>query len=260
MSFPLDSRGFFYWHLESDAPPILGQVRFRTTRSPDPATFSTGRDLQLPNGRVWHISLFEIARRPRYSCLRAQLLSEDLVTEQMLDTALQISASYGAGLHHPGAGSLLIWKFGQRFLVNLPNMGVSLWVIGSSAVERLLLPSLSSVCVRESGSSEACYVLSERQALVQFERSTLPEHKGTRTVVLRILKVITKSEGSDDASWMPEPQDDSLDMTEIHEHCWSWNVDQPSRGVPLGASAKALRILFDNAALQEREDGRGAES
>ena len=28
-------------------------------------------------------------------------------------------------------------------------------------------------------------------ALVRFERSTLPEHKGTRTVVLRFLKMIT---------------------------------------------------------------------
>ena len=28
-------------------------------------------------------------------------------------------------------------------------------------------------------------------ALVRFERSTLPEHKGTRTVVLRFLKIIT---------------------------------------------------------------------
>ena len=28
-------------------------------------------------------------------------------------------------------------------------------------------------------------------ALAQFERSTLPEHKGTRTVVLRLLKIIS---------------------------------------------------------------------
>ena len=28
-------------------------------------------------------------------------------------------------------------------------------------------------------------------ALARFERSTLPEHEGTRTVVLRILKIIT---------------------------------------------------------------------
>ena len=28
-------------------------------------------------------------------------------------------------------------------------------------------------------------------ALVRFERSTLPDHKGTRTVVLRFLKIIT---------------------------------------------------------------------
>src|ERR1700734_2418555 len=31
----------------------------------------------------------------------------------------------------------------------------------------------------------------EGSALVRFERSTLPDHKGTRTLVLRFLKIIT---------------------------------------------------------------------
>ena len=32
------------------------------------------------------------------------------------------------------------------------------------------------------------------RSLVRFERSTLPDHKGTRTVVLRFLKIITPVE------------------------------------------------------------------
>ncbi|TFK49316.1 hypothetical protein OE88DRAFT_410255 [Heliocybe sulcata] len=271
--FPPDCQGFFYWHHDPDAPPVSGQVRFRTTTSSDPATFPSGRDLQLPDGQAWNIALFDIALRAKYAGLRAHLLSQSLVTAEVLDIALNISARNGKRIYHPATGSLLLWKFGQRFLVDLPSLQETIWVIGSSAGERLRLPSLSSVCVRESETTEICYVLSEGsglhtsqqtgkrdflegvdhtpftgRALVQFERSTLPEHKGTRTVVLRILRVMTKPDSSDEASWMPEPQEDSLDMTEIHQHSWSWNVDQPQYSRSLGPLAKALRILFDNEA------------
>ncbi|TFK46224.1 hypothetical protein OE88DRAFT_1739672 [Heliocybe sulcata] len=230
--FPSNSQGFLYWHLDPGAPPVSGQVRFRTTTSSNPATFPIGRDLQLPDGRMWHISLFDIARRAKYSGLRAHLLSENLVTVNVLNTAQTISARTGKKTYHPATGSLLIWTFGQSFLVDLTSNVSSLWVIGHSAGERLVLPSLSSVCVRETDRTEICYVLSENRdprgsrqtakydflngvdytplagrALVQFERSTLPEHEGTRTVVLRVLKVMTNSDGSEDASWMLAPQE-----------------------------------------------------
>ncbi|TFK52205.1 hypothetical protein OE88DRAFT_1627945 [Heliocybe sulcata] len=256
-SFPPDSHGFFYWHLEPDAPPLSGQVRFRTTTSSDPATFPSGCDLQLPDGGTWNISLFEIARRSQYSVLRAHLLSEKLVTAKVLDTALTISAQRGASIIHPGAGSLLIWKFGQIFPVDLGHVAVSFWVIGNSAGERLHLQRLFSVGVRESGGTRIVnYMPFTGQALVQFERSTLPEHKGTRTVVLRIVKVIalTKPEASEDVSERPEPQEGGLVMTRTVGRQWtpwSLDVDQPlpGSGSP-GPSAKALTILFDNEALQ----------
>ncbi|TFK45336.1 hypothetical protein OE88DRAFT_1740383 [Heliocybe sulcata] len=281
--FPPNTRGFFYWHLEPDAPPLAGQLRFRTTTSSDPDTFPTGRDLQLPDGRIWCISLFDIARISQYSGLRVHLVSEELVTAEVLDTGLHVSASSGARICHPSTESLLIWKFGQRFLVDLPSACMACWIIGSSAAGRLRLPPLSSVCVRESESTGMCYVMSESpgsrispqtgthdflkgvdrrpftgQALVQLERSTLPEHKGTRTVVLRILKVMTKSDGCYDASWTPESQENGLDMTGIHQHAWSVNVDRPPRKGSLGSLAKALSILFDNEALQGRQDRQRA--
>ncbi|TFK46230.1 hypothetical protein OE88DRAFT_1812065 [Heliocybe sulcata] len=284
--FPSGSQGFLYWHLEPDAPPVSGQVRFRTTRSSDPATFPRGRDLRLPNGRTWNVSPFDIACRAKYSGIRAHLLSEKLVTTNVLDTALNMSTSSREKMYRPDSGSLIIWKFGQRFFVDLPNTVAALWIIGNSTVERLTLPSLFAVLVRDSETAGICYVLSQKfksrvsrqtgrhdflsgvdytpfagRALVQFERSTLPEHKGTRTVVLRILKVMTKSDGSDDASWTPEPQEDGLDMTGMQEHCSSVDVDKPQPGSGLlPSSAKALRILFDNEALQESKDGRGAKS
>ncbi|TFK52253.1 hypothetical protein OE88DRAFT_1734277 [Heliocybe sulcata] len=254
--FPPDSHGFLYWHLEPDAPSVSGQVRFRTTTSSDPATFPSGRDLQLPDGRTWNISLFEIARGSIYSALRAHLLFEKLVTAKVLDTALNISVPYRASIAHPITGSLLIWKFGQTFPVDLGHLAVSVWVIGSSAGERLRLQRLFSIQVRESGSTRMIdYMPFIGRALVQFERSTLPEHKGTRTVVLRIVKIIelTKPGGSENASGMPEPQEAGLVMTRRRQGSWvPWSVDVDRPRRRSGSSAKALRILFDNEPGQAR--------
>ncbi|TFK45328.1 hypothetical protein OE88DRAFT_1221799 [Heliocybe sulcata] len=284
--FPSDSQGFFYWHLHHDGPPVTGQVRFRTTASSDPASFPTGRDLHLPDGRTWHISLFDIARRTKYSALRAHLLSEKLITAEVLNTATNISTTDGARIVRPDARSLFIWKFGQRFVIDLPSVNMSVWIIGGSAGGRVLLPSLFPICVRESENTGICYVLSESpnlrisrqtrkhdflkavnytsftgQAVVQFERSTLPEHKGTRTVVLRIVRVMPKLDGCDDAYWTPESQEEGLDMIGIQEHCSSVDVDQPQPGSGLfPSSAKALSILFDNEALQERRAHPSVES
>ncbi|TFK46193.1 hypothetical protein OE88DRAFT_1739652 [Heliocybe sulcata] len=255
--FPPDAQGFLYWHLDPDAPPLSGQVRFRITTSSDPAIFPNGRDLQLPDGRTWNISLFDIARLSRYSGLRAYLISEKLVTAKVLYAALTISASHGKQILHPATGSVLIWKFGQTFLVDLQSPALMLWIIGSLAGERLRLQNLLSVKVRESrttGTFKSIYCRPYAgRALVQFERSTLPEHKGARTVVVRIVKLIdlTKTEGFD-ASGMAEPKEGSLAMTRrVRRHWapWSVDVDRPQRGSEAtGPLARALAILFDNEA------------
>ncbi|TFK52156.1 hypothetical protein OE88DRAFT_1657249 [Heliocybe sulcata] len=151
--FPPDSHGFLYWHLAPDAPPVSGQVRFRITKSSHPATFPSGRNLQLPDGRTWYISLFEIARASQYSGLRALLLSEELVTANVLDAALNISAPHRGRIIHPTTCSLLIWKLGQSFSVNLQSLEVCFWVIGSSGAEQGRLARPFSVQVRETGST-----------------------------------------------------------------------------------------------------------
>ncbi|TFK46205.1 hypothetical protein OE88DRAFT_1739661 [Heliocybe sulcata] len=240
--FPLDTQGFLYWHLDPDAPLLSGQVRFRTTPSADPAIFPNGRDLQLPDGGTWNISLFDIARRSRYSGFRAYLISEKLVTAKVLYTALSISAPFGErqSIQPPAA-----FSFGR-----------------SSAGEMLSFLSLFSVRIQQSGSTGIAQKIYYRpftgRALVQFERSALPEHKGTRTVVLRIVKLIdlTRSEGSD-ASGMPEPKEGGLVMAHTkggHSwRVWSFDVDGPQSGSGLQrSSSRALAILFDNEARQSR--------
>ncbi|TFK46191.1 hypothetical protein OE88DRAFT_1668051 [Heliocybe sulcata] len=151
--FPPDAQGFLYWHLDPDAPLLSGQVRFRITTHSDPATFASGRDLQRPDGGTWNISLFDIARRSRYSGLRAHFICENLVTAKVLYTALNITGREGARRIHPATGSLLIWSFGQRFLVDLQSGDMEPWIIGSLAGERLRLQNLFSVRASEWGST-----------------------------------------------------------------------------------------------------------
>ncbi|TFK46188.1 hypothetical protein OE88DRAFT_1041570 [Heliocybe sulcata] len=256
--FPPDSQGFLYWNIDPDAPCLSGQLRFRTTSSSDPATFPSGRDLQLPDGRTWNISLFEIARGSKYSGLCAHLFSEKLVTAQALNTALNIS---NRNREKIAADSLLICKFGQGFPVDFRSAILSVWIIGSSEAEVLHLRGLFSVQDRESGSNgtgkTVIHMPYAGRAVIQLERSTLPEHYGTRTVVLRIVEVIqlTKSEGSDDTSGMPEPKEGGLIMTRTRGshrwRPWSVDVDVLLRGSEsVGSSANALAILFNNDAMQ----------
>ncbi|TFK52135.1 hypothetical protein OE88DRAFT_1657199 [Heliocybe sulcata] len=149
LPFPSNAQGFLYWH--AAAPALASQVRFRVTNSSDPATFSDGQDLQLPDCRPWNISVFDIASNSRYSGLRAHVLSEELVTRNILDISLSISTRAGARVLRPRAKSLLIWKFGQSFLVDFRSSGVCAWVIGSSRGEVFQLQRLFSVWASESG-------------------------------------------------------------------------------------------------------------
>jgi hypothetical protein len=86
------------------------------------------------------------------------------------------------------------------------------------------------------------------RALAQFERSTLPEHKDTRTVVLRILKLITPVN-----CVIPEydghvcsPKEGELFQRYTGNvkrklRVWSLNIDKPSVKVV----RRGLQLLWD---------------
>ena len=82
-------------------------------------------------------------------------------------------------------------------------------------------------------------------ALARFERSTLPEHNGTRTVVLSFLKIITpvKSVIPNYDGYIVAPQEG-----ELHRRCkwkrerlWSANIDDPKFEGPFNC---CLRLLW----------------
>ncbi|TFK52877.1 hypothetical protein OE88DRAFT_1313113 [Heliocybe sulcata] len=261
LPFPPDTQGFLYFHLDADAPALAGQVRFRITTSSDPATFPEGRDLQLPDGRPWNIPVFQVARWSKYAAFRAVLLSDNLVTEKLLDPALSISTSHGKKPLHPNSDSVFAWKFGQTFPVELESTYIVVWLMGSSGWKRLRFRTPFSL-LQQRGTKKVLYAPFIGTALVHFEHSTLPEHEGTRTVVLRISKIVqlTKSENADDPEEVPEPREGGLVMMRRTRGVWvpwSIDVDRPRREYHTEV-CQALATLFSREKVIAGQHGHAA--
>lgn len=91
--FPKSTRGFFYYHRPTGTTPTAGHIRFRITQSADPASWSSGRDLYLPNGYVWKKQLMTIiGTHPKLSALRTLLLADKLISPELVAKCEQIVA------------------------------------------------------------------------------------------------------------------------------------------------------------------------
>ena len=84
-------------------------------------------------------------------------------------------------------------------------------------------------------------------ALARFERSTLPEHKGTRTIVLRFLKIITPVKCIMPLydGYIRWPKEGELFLREPYpvrsnSQVWSVNIDK-SKGLML----RGLQLLWN---------------
>jgi hypothetical protein len=87
--------------------------------------------------------------------------------------------------------------------------------------------------------------------MARFERSTLPDHEGTRTVVLRFFKIITpvKCVAPNYDGYISEPKEGELfrrwrwKQSLDHDQpvpVWSLNIDKSN-----GRMSKGLRLLWD---------------
>ena len=85
-------------------------------------------------------------------------------------------------------------------------------------------------------------------ALAQFERSTLPAHEGTRTVVLRFIKIITPVECMIPSydGYIVQPKEGELHR-KSHRHAATkkddvvWSVDIDKKG----AMMRGFQLLWD---------------
>ena len=83
--YPPNTKAFLYYFTPPERPRIAGELRLRVASSDDPASFESGSDLLLPNGRPWSRPLYCLSNYylPLYKKLR-----EDQLVPDDLDTAL----------------------------------------------------------------------------------------------------------------------------------------------------------------------------
>jgi hypothetical protein len=196
LSYPPNTKAFLYYYTLPEIPRIGGELRFRVASSDDPASFESGSDLMKPNGQVWSRPLFVLSKAyiPLYEKLREELFVPDDL-DAVLSTFPHTFGQYRQ--------SQCLYTLNDTFIVNFSASKQAVAVITEQGMEKLRLRGLFSEKIHgrpytgESPSpslhSPRLMILNEfvGSALVRFERSTFPDHIGTRTVVLRFLKIIT---------------------------------------------------------------------
>jgi hypothetical protein len=77
IAFPCDTQGFLYYHPGPLRAPIAGELRFRRTTGPDPASFHEGHDLRHPITTLpWNVPLPALMKAASYAPLVELLFNE----------------------------------------------------------------------------------------------------------------------------------------------------------------------------------------
>ncbi|KAJ7907546.1 hypothetical protein B0H13DRAFT_1715786 [Mycena leptocephala] len=173
--FPARSTGFLYYRQEALAAPLEGSIRFRVTSNNAPLSFQHGRDLRLPSGSPWQITLPRIACAKGYSRISEQLLDENLVTQK---TAVAMPRHFWRSTPISGThlNALHVLRLESPFRARFETKMCAPWT-GTNL--KFLAQQSSEPHVHLLGSALAC-----------FEPSTSPRHAGRRVLQLRITKIV----------------------------------------------------------------------
>ncbi|GLB38718.1 hypothetical protein LshimejAT787_0505830 [Lyophyllum shimeji] len=214
LRFPRNARGFLYYHHDPELPPTAGEIRFRLTTDSDVAGFKSGGDLVGPYGVPWAINL-AVLTRPCYEAVRKRLLEDGLIEPGLMRNILE-----GWGRKYTNGHGICLHYLEQPFPAQLsPELYL-----------RIFTPHAIGTVRRRLRSPYPGGVL------LRFERSTLPEHAGTRTVVLRVLKIFEPLKAVIPGHDMriPEPKEGDLLQTRSYGGLirpFSINLDKPAKTV-----------------------------
>ncbi|KAJ6492581.1 hypothetical protein C8R47DRAFT_1121153 [Mycena vitilis] len=213
--FPDQCAGFLYYHTDAHVLPLGGSVRLRVAPNTQSASFSRGRDLLLPSGAPWQITIPQIACRKQHAVLSAQLLHENLVKEDQLSLARRLFSDSGRI-----SPQWTLFQLGQEFPVDFAQH-LKLTAVGTKKLYPLVLPLFADNSCAGS-------------ALVCFEPSTTA---GRRAVHLRIVKIVNP------VFYVPgpiaKPEEGQLLMRSDTGAPWAFEADTVS------AAGAALRALWD---------------
>ncbi|RDB31119.1 hypothetical protein Hypma_000040 [Hypsizygus marmoreus] len=185
--FPAHARGFLYYHRDPELPPTSGAVRFSLTPDAHASSFSAGMDLILPDGRTpWAIWLVTIANAAKYVGLKHLLLSDGLVTPELLEHCrhLGVGSEASNGLNQMYRHTL--FRLDQPFVLDLASTP-RFSVVGPQGMERAVI-TFTRVQMRHT---KKPFFPFSGQCMVRFERSLAPEHAGKRVAVIRVLEILT---------------------------------------------------------------------
>ncbi|KAI0265328.1 hypothetical protein BC834DRAFT_843595 [Gloeopeniophorella convolvens] len=183
LPFPSGARGFLYYARDPELAEG-GQVRFRIVPTPEGA-FEAGQDLLFRNGMPWHITPGILPRAPAAGLARL-LLRDGLVTQE------QFAAwkSFPQMLRH----SPVVTRFGQPFSLSFSVTMPGIWVRTSTH---------GRVCHLRFRLSTAGHPFTRGAGTVCLEPSSLPEHAGSRVVVIRVLEVLEPVESRTGLGFTP---------------------------------------------------------
>jgi hypothetical protein len=130
--YPSDTKAFLYYSTSPEKPRIAGELRLRVTSSDDAASFDSGSDLLLQNGRPWMRPLYTLSKF--YPILYGKLREDQLVQDD-LDAVLSNLPSE----HLLYRRSAFLYSLKDTFIVDFSSFESNFFVITEQGVERLSL-------------------------------------------------------------------------------------------------------------------------
>ena len=136
----VDASGYLYFKPpEPHRPAVSGEIRFRLATTPE--TFTTGKDLEKPDGERWGLPLFTLINtglRPLYE----KLVEDGLVTQEMQKSLVSFSSSakfrpFVMGHRSSGLPPVL-YNLSDSFTIDLSTYRLSLFALTDTGFARTL--------------------------------------------------------------------------------------------------------------------------
>ena len=254
--FPPHTSGFLYYHQPQDAPLLVGQLRFRLTPDRLPQSFSQGKDCLTPEGDVWKIPLIVLHHYEAHRHIYRQLRLDGFVSDAL-------HSKLAALEFVPRNTSMLLHSLHQVFPVDFATSYLRFYAIGDSTCRIVDIRHIFAS--RRSGEQGTPFTSagdlflhnfihwklindSSGKGLVRLELSTLPEHAGTRTIVMRVVKLV-----GDPGSYLGEDRPVEGELVLRHNPhgeskllCFDVDRDSPRRRKQTFSHPDALPLLLAN--------------
>ena len=250
-SYPPNTSAFLYYFRSPEKPRISGELRLRVASNNDFASFESGSDLLSLNGRPWSISLIHVSQYyiPLYTKLRQEGLVPDDLDAVLSTFPTRVRRNRCQHLYTLNDTFIVDFSIKDMFLIVITEQGMERIQLEGSFVEKR--PKHRSPYTGAYTNHHPLINDSNKyvgSALARFERSTLPDQKGRRTLVLRFLKIITSAKCviPDYDGYIVPPKEG-----ELHRRCTSkkaiailnppvWSID-----IDKSASLRGLQLLWD---------------